>query len=85
VLVRSLLIGRRKQWHVILPIVLVLFGVREMHHGDFSSEQLLNDPLKNISSLVIILKILIAFSPDYIVIMLGEKLMLIMHLWNLNS
>ena len=31
-LVRSLLIGRRKQWHVILPIVFVLFGVRETHH-----------------------------------------------------
>ena len=31
-LVRSLLIGRRKQWNVILPTVLVLFGVRETHH-----------------------------------------------------
>ena len=31
-LVRSLLIGRRKQWHVILAIVLVLFGVRVRHH-----------------------------------------------------
>ena len=33
-LVRSLLIGRRKQWHAILflPIVLALFGVREMYH-----------------------------------------------------
>ena len=30
-LVRSLIIGRRKQRHVILPIVLVLFGVRETH------------------------------------------------------
>ena len=29
---KCLLIGRRKQWHVILPIVLVLFGVRETHH-----------------------------------------------------
>ena len=28
-LVRSLLIDRRKQLHVILPIVLVLLGVRE--------------------------------------------------------
>ena len=37
------LIGHRKQWHVILPIVLVLFAVREMHH-DFSSEKLLHDP-----------------------------------------
>ena len=31
-MVRSLLIGRRKQWHVILAIVLVLFGVRVRHH-----------------------------------------------------
>ena len=31
-LVRSLLIGRRKQWNVILPIALVLFGVMETHH-----------------------------------------------------
>ena len=29
---RSLLIGRRKQWHVILSIVSVLFGVRVRHH-----------------------------------------------------
>ena len=31
-LVRSLLIGRRKQWHVILSIVSVLFGFRVRHH-----------------------------------------------------
>ena len=31
-LVRSLLIGRRKQWHVILSIVSVLFGVTVRHH-----------------------------------------------------
>ena len=30
--VRSLLIGRGKQWNVILSIVLVLFGVRVRHH-----------------------------------------------------
>ena len=36
-LVRSLLIGRRKQWRVILSIVSVLFGVRETHHN-FSSD-----------------------------------------------
>ena len=35
--------GHRKQKHFILPIVLVLFGVRETHHG-FSPEQLLHDP-----------------------------------------
>ena len=38
----SAIIGHRKQWHVILPIVLVLFGVRETYH-DFPSEQLLHD------------------------------------------
>ena len=36
-LVRSLLIGRKKQWRVILSIVSVLFGVRETHHN-FSSD-----------------------------------------------
>ena len=44
-LLRSLLIGHRKQWHVILPIVSVLFGARERTIGDFSSEQLLHDPV----------------------------------------
>ena len=29
---KCLLIGCRKQWHVILPTVLILFGVRETHH-----------------------------------------------------
>ena len=36
--------GRRKQWHVILSIVSVLFGVRVCTIGDFSPEQLLHDP-----------------------------------------
>ena len=45
-LVSSLLIVRREQWHVILLTVLVLFGVGETHLFDFSSEQLLHDPFQ---------------------------------------